>query len=116
MRVLILTILCRDFQVVGAVCDGEQLVESAICLLPNVIVSDISMPQKDGLIARSTLIAQGKFSPFVFVSVNDKEVVRRLPKEPSTAFVYKGEMASHLGIAVETVRNGQHYRSPHYHE
>ena len=42
-------LLKNDFDVVGAVGDGHQLVEAARRLRPDVIVTDISMPGFSGL-------------------------------------------------------------------
>ena len=72
IRYSIVELLCKRFHVVGAVCDGDELVRAATCLLPDVIVSDIVMPRMDGLEARRKLIAQQRSIPFVFVSALGK--------------------------------------------
>ena len=114
MRTFVVGLLAMDFQVVGAVCDSDQLVKSAACLLPDVIVSDVLMPQMNGLAAREELISQGLNIPFVFVSAQGTEVVELVPKDTSVAFVYKGDMATHLRIAVEAAIAGRPFRSPLY--
>ena len=116
MRCSIVMCLCKDFQVVGAVCDGDELVQSAVCLSPDVIVSDIIMPLMDGQTARNQLLAQGRQIPFVFVSALDRKVVEFLANQPPTAFVYKGDMLTDLSNAVSAVFAGQSYLSPHYRE
>ena len=113
-RRLIAEILSTGFQVAGAVSDGEELVQSAVLLLPDVIVSDIFMPRMDGVAARSKLLAQGQAIPFVFVSALGKEVVQLVPEHSTVAFVYKGEMLGHLSNALAAVLIGQRYLSPHY--
>ena len=45
----IIRILRDRFDVVGAVTDGQELIEAAARLNPDVIVSDISMPKLSGL-------------------------------------------------------------------
>jgi DNA-binding NarL/FixJ family response regulator len=115
MRCSIVEFLCNDFQVVGAVCDGEELVLSASCLLPDVIVSDILMPRMDGLTARNKLIAQQRAIPFVFVSALEG-VVPLVLNDPPAALVYKGEMVAHLSHAVAAVFTGRNYLSPYYGE
>ena len=114
MRTFIFALLCKDFQVVGAVQDGQELVRCALCLRPDVIVTDISMPQMDGLAAKSALLGEGEPFPFIFVSTMDKDSVLHLHKDAYTGFVYKGDMASHLSLAVEAVYNGRGYLSPLY--
>ena len=43
------TLLRNDFEFVGAVNDGSQLIEAARKLRPDVIVADIAMPVLSGL-------------------------------------------------------------------
>ena len=115
MRGFIVGILCGAFRIIGAVSDGEELVQSATCLLPDVIVSDIAMPWMNGPAARKRLKARGLAIPFVFASWFGKEEVALLNQyESPAAFVYKGELQSHLGSAVSAVLFGRRYLSPHY--
>jgi DNA-binding NarL/FixJ family response regulator len=114
MRTWIVVLLRERFQVVGAVSDGEELIQCARCLLPDVIVSDIFMGRLDGILAREVLIDQGVIIPFVFVSGLGKEIVLRVSNDSLVAFVYKVEMRDHLVKAVATVLAGQQYRSPYY--
>src|SRR3954464_8787664 len=87
MRNSIVELLCREFQVVGAVCNGEELIQSASCLLPDVIVSDLLVPKLDGLEARNKLISQQRLvCPFVFVSLEDPDVVQTLAHNSPVAF------------------------------
>ena len=114
MRTYIVLLLSKSFQIVGAVSNGEDLVRSAMWLLPDVIVSDVSMPVMGGVEAWKWMISQGKRFPIVFVSAHDKEVVGHLPTEGSVALVYKPEMSEHLHTALDAVRNEGLYLSPFY--
>ena len=49
----------HDFEVVGAVADGTQLLEAATRLRPDVIVTDLLLPRHDGW----TLISELKADP-----------------------------------------------------
>src|SRR5205085_9716504 len=104
---IVVELLCKGFQVVGAVCDGEELVRAALCLLPDVIVSDILMPRMDGLAARNKLIARQQAPPWVFVSTLGKDVVRFPPNDSPVALVYKNDMSAHLSNAVAAVLTGR---------
>ncbi len=108
----------RTFDVIGVVVNGEELVEVARVLRPDVIVSDITLPQVDGLAARNRLIGHGRLLPFVFVSALDKEVVRLLSIEvadgPAAAFVHEIDIYQHLLRAIEEVFRGRQYISPYY--
>jgi two-component system response regulator DesR len=115
MRCAVVQLLCGAFHIVGAVCDGEELVLSATCLQPNVIVSDILMPRLDGIAARNKLFGQQNEIPFVFLSALGKEIVHLVSDETRpVAFVYKGEIVDHLNSAITAVLAGQRYFSPHY--
>ena len=74
-RCIIVELLCNSYQVIGAVCDGDELIQSALCLDPDVVVSNILMPGMDGLAAREMLIAAERAIPFVFVSELGKELL-----------------------------------------
>ena len=115
IRCAVVQLLCGACQVVGAVCDGEELVLSATWLQPNVIVSDIFMPRLDGIAARNKLLSQQSEIPFVFLSALGKEILHLVSDETSpVAFVYKGEMVDHLNSAITAVLAGQRYFSPRY--
>jgi DNA-binding NarL/FixJ family response regulator len=114
LRKEMVVLLCRDYQIVGAV-TSKELVKTAICIGPDVIVCDISTPRMHGLAARKKLVAQGKSIPFVFVSrESTEEIVNILWKERSFAFVCRDETAAHLVNAVEAVHNMAIYDSPFY--
>lgn len=115
MRSLLVGLLCIDFEVVGAVSDGEELVRSAACLCPDVIVSDIHMPRTDGPSAREKLGCVQPLAPFVFVSMMGKRDIKLLPIiDQPVAFVFKGELSDHLTHAVAAVFAGDGYLSPYY--
>jgi CheY-like chemotaxis protein len=115
-RYTMIGLLCEGYHVIGAVCDGEELIQSALCLDPDVVVSDILMPGLNGLAARQMLIAAERVLPFVFVSVLGKELLElQFPQDESAvALVYKGDISIHLGCAVAAVLKGEPYLSPFY--
>jgi DNA-binding NarL/FixJ family response regulator len=114
MRKHMVVLLCRDYQIVGAV-TCKELVQTAVCTRPDVIVCDISTPRMYGLAARKKLVAQGKLIPFVFVSrESTEEIINILWKERSFAFICRDETSVHLVNAVEAVHNMAIYDSPFY--
>jgi DNA-binding NarL/FixJ family response regulator len=67
-----------EFEVVGMVLDGQLLLEEAVRLKPDVIVSDISMPLLNGIEAADQLKESGCQSRIVFLTVHtDSDFVRR---------------------------------------
>ena len=112
LRFLIFELLREEFQIVRAVADGMELFRSAEYLLPDVIVSEVFMPQLTGLSVREELLALGLSIPFVFLSSLGKEIVEFVPADATIAFVYKTEMLGHLSKAIEAVHAGRRYLSP----
>jgi len=70
MRRLLVSMLRLEFRVVNAVADGESLLEAALSLAPDVIVSDVSMPFMNGPEVMKALIARGHKIPFILVSID----------------------------------------------
>lgn len=102
--------LCTECDVVAAVADGRKLVDAAISLQPDVIVSDISMPALTGIQAMEELFGRGCEIPFVLVSTatcGALEYIRRGAK----AFVNKVDIGNDLLVAVFSASLGQVYVS-----
>ena len=61
----IVTLLDPVFDVVAAVATGHELVDAAVALEPDVIVSDLTMPSLTGVEALKMLRTAGYTIPFV---------------------------------------------------
>ena len=110
IRLTIVQALSNDFKIVGVAGDGEQLVDSAISLNPDVIVTDITMPFLSGPEALKELSDRGYDIPFVLVSVNPfgaDELIR----QGASAFVDKCDIAYELAPAVHSAALGHTYVS-----
>jgi CheY-like chemotaxis protein len=94
IREYMVRLLCPTFEIVKAVPDGMSLVAAAIELRPDVIVSDISMPQLSGPRAMEELRIQEYDIPFVFVSADVP------PGELDATFVSKAEMGRDIIPAI----------------
>jgi len=101
------------FDVVGAVEDGEALVEAAGNLQPDVIITDISMPKLNGIEAADRLRESGSSSKIVFLTVHaDPDFVQAALKTGALAYVSKSRITTDLLIAVEEALNGCTFVSP----
>ena len=109
-RWMVAKLLNLRFDVVGAVINGRQLVDAAISLLPDVIVSDISMPLMAGNQARTHLESNGYAIPFVLIS-SDASGADDYIREGAMGFVAKIDMGFDLVAAVHSVYSGQLYVS-----
>jgi DNA-binding NarL/FixJ family response regulator len=99
-------LLCMECEVVGAVGDGRKLVDAAMTLLPDVIVSDISMPALTGIQAMDELFEKGYEIPFVLVSTATSGALDYI-KRGAMAFVNKIDMGNDLLVAVFSASLGQ---------
>ena len=101
------TFLEPEFEIVGKVTNGSALVEQALRLKPDVIVTDISMPVLDGIAAVDQLKESGCESRVVFLTVHsDADFVRRCLCSGAFGYVVKSRMASDLVPAVREALAG----------
>jgi DNA-binding NarL/FixJ family response regulator len=108
----VVTLLSREFTVVGAVQNGEEAVEAASRLRPDVLVLDISMPGLSGLKAATRLAASGSVMAVVFLSVNDEpEFVLAAWRAGALGFVSKSDLGPDLVTAVRAVLEGRRFVS-----
>lgn len=111
MRKILVEMLSVEFEVVGSVGDGQQLVDEAILLRPAVIVCDIAMPFMDGLSVRKELQRRGVDVPFVFLTMIDVHMLPFAAKEASLGYVHKADLVDELKLAIRAVALGKSYMS-----
>jgi DNA-binding NarL/FixJ family response regulator len=106
-------LLQGDFDVVDAVQDGQQLVERALDLKPDLIISDISMPLMTGFEAAAKIRALGLSSKIIFLTVQSSSVylkkARALGADGYVLKVYNNEQ---LPLTVKQVLSGNQFFSP----
>jgi DNA-binding NarL/FixJ family response regulator len=102
MRRALVSVLCLEFTVVSVVADGKSLVDAALVLSPDVIVSDVSMPLSSGPQAIKELNARGCNIPFVLVSI-DPTGSEEFVHNGAAAFVSKTDVEQELVWAVRSV-------------
>ena len=102
-----------EYEVVGAVTDGQALVQAAESLKPDVIVADISMPLLNGLDAAERLLARVSGVRLVFLTVNeDPEVAAEAIRRGAAGYVLKKSAAAELFEALRRVLQGKTYITP----
>lgn len=90
-----------DHQVVAAVGDGHHLIEVCREYLPDLVVTEIHMPEMDGLQAASQ-IRQFRPTPIVILSAyHDPELVDRALKEHVLAYLVKPIQGHMLKASIE---------------
>ncbi len=102
-----------EFEVVGVVDDGRELVAAATELQPDVIVADISMPSLNGIEAAAQLRESGVTSKVVFLTQH-REVAyaRRAIDAGAAGYVLKHSVATELVTAIHEALCGKTYITP----
>ena len=102
-----------EFEVVGAVADGNALVRLSAQLKPDVCIIDISMPYLNGIEAAIKLRENGSEARIVFLTVNeDSDFVRAALKTGALGYVVKSRMATDLCLAINGAIRGDLFVSP----
>ena len=90
-----------EFDVVGKVVDGQALFEEALRLRPDVIVTDISMPILNGIVAADRLKESGCKSRIVFLTIHrDAELAHACLATGALGYVVKTQIVSDLLLAI----------------
>ncbi len=96
-------------QVVAAAENGRQLVDYCLQLRPDLIITDVQMPELDGIEA-SLQISRDRPTPVVLISAHhDATLIDRAGADHVMAYLVKPVGQAHLGpaIAVAFRRFGQ---------
>jgi DNA-binding NarL/FixJ family response regulator len=102
-----------EFEVVGVVADGRQLVATAKKHRPDVIVADVTMPALNGIEAAAQLRDVGVKAKVVFLTMHrDVAYARRAMEDGAAGFVLKHSVASELVTAVREALQGRTYVTP----
>jgi DNA-binding NarL/FixJ family response regulator len=103
----------HDFDVVGTVGDGHQLIDAAKRLRPDVIVTDLSMPGLSGLDVLARLQAeQVKSKVIVLTMHNDADVAALAIRGGATGFLLKESAGDELIAAIHQALQDHVYLTP----
>lgn len=106
-------LLSRRFEVVGTAANGRELIQVARETEPDVVVTDISMPELCGLDAGIRLLKLQPDLKVIFLTVNDDpDVVARVFRAGAKGFLLKCSAPAELIQAIETVAEGGTYVTP----
>jgi DNA-binding NarL/FixJ family response regulator len=101
-------LLGPGFEIVGEVQNGQALVEAALKLKPDVIVTDISMPILNGFEAAKRLREAGSTSKIVFMTaLSDPDLISTFMATGALGYVVKGRLARDLEPAIREAVAGR---------
>jgi DNA-binding NarL/FixJ family response regulator len=106
-------ILEPEFELLGVVEDGRALLAAARKLKPDVIVSDISMPELNGVEALEELKMENPAVRVVFLTMHHNVAYARQAMEAGAlGYVIKHSAAEELILAVRAAAAGRTYVTP----
>jgi DNA-binding NarL/FixJ family response regulator len=107
------TLLEPDYEIVGAVENGQKLVEAAKSLKPDLIVSDISMPVMTGFEAVAKIRESGISTRIIFLTVQSSSAyLKKARALGADGYVLKVYTNEQLPTAISSVLTGTRYFSP----
>jgi len=102
-----------DIEIVGEACEGQEAIDKAQELKPDVLIMDISMPEMDGLEATRRI---KKKNPSVKVLVltqhDNREYILSTIKSGSDGYLPKKALGSELVAAIRAVHQGHSFLYP----
>ena len=107
------SLLETSFEIVGKVGDGQALLEAAVNLKPDVIVTDISMPFLNGIEVAEQLRRSGCNARIIFLTVHsDPDFVRSCLATGAFGYITKPRVALDLIPAIGEALAGHLFISP----
>ena len=104
--------LGENFDIVGAVDNGQDAIVEVGRLNPDVLVIDISMPILDGLRAVSQVRSTNSRIKVVFLTVHhDQDFVAAAFSSGASGYVSKADVTTDLVPAIQEVLQGHTYIS-----
>jgi DNA-binding NarL/FixJ family response regulator len=106
-------LLCDEYDIVGTVPDGKALLRAAQELQPDLIISDISMPEMNGFEAVEKIRALGDAPKLIFLTVQSGAAyVKKARSLGAAGYILKAHTSEELPQAVAKVIAGEIYFSP----
>jgi DNA-binding NarL/FixJ family response regulator len=109
----LVNLLENEFEVAGVASNGGALLEMATSLQPDVVVTDIAMPQMSGIDAARVLRSQASNTKILFLSMySDLPLVEEAFRTGASGYVLKSCDIEELVKAIQCISRGGTYVSP----
>lgn len=107
------SLLEPEFQVVGIVATGREMLRVAAELKPDAVIIDVAMPQLNGLDAAEQLKRSQPSCKVVFMTMNlAPDVAAEAFRRGALGYVVKSSAASELITAIRRALRSESYLSP----
>ena len=106
----------REIDVVGTAGSGEEAIQQAMDLRPDVIVMDINMPGMDGIAASEIIAQRLPFSPIIMMSVHgEAEHLKRAMNAGAREFLVKPFSGDEFATSIKRVHERELARREQLH-
>ena len=113
MREKVVGTLEGEYSVVGAVGDGQQMLDAESEIKPDAVVLDISMPRMNGIEAATLLKQRASSARVIFLTVHEEPAfLEAALAAGALGYVIKSRLASDLRLAVREAMAGRRFVSP----
>ena len=110
---LLRDLLEPEYEVVGSVSDGRELLKAAGTLDPDVVLVDIGMPWLNGLDAGRRLKQANPKIKLIYLTMNNNvEYAREALQAGASGFILKNSKSSELLHAIRDALKGVSYMAP----
>ena len=99
-------VVADDFEVVGSVDDGAQVVEEAVRLQPDIIILDLNMPNRNGIDSCRELTRIFPRTRTIVVTAEDPVHLRAAALDAG-AFAFVEKLAMHTDL-LQAIRSACH--------
>jgi DNA-binding NarL/FixJ family response regulator len=97
----------EGIQVIGQAVDGQEAIEKALALKPDVILMDVRMPVLDGILATAQLTRQMPACRVIMLTTfDDEEYVIKSLRAGAVGYLLKDIPASQLAQAIQLAHAG----------
>jgi DNA-binding NarL/FixJ family response regulator len=101
-----------DIEVVGEAADGEEAVELAVRLVPDVVLMDVEMPGLDGLAATRRITAAAGPSVLILTTFDRDDYLFAALRAGASGFLLKNSSPEALVEAVRVIARGDALLAP----
>jgi DNA-binding NarL/FixJ family response regulator len=103
--------------IIGEASNGRELVNKYSECMPDVVITDITMPVFSGIVAAEKIKAKNRKAKILFLSVSDsEEYIYQALKVGALGLINKSVTKGELVLAIETVSHGQKYFGKTYNQ
>jgi DNA-binding NarL/FixJ family response regulator len=103
-------LLANEWNVIGKICDPDEVIDAVETLHPDIVVLDVVMPRRGGFELAREITQRFPSTKLVFVTMNeDAYLAAEAFRIGASAYVLKGSAASELSTAMRVAVEGSRY-------